>query len=320
MNIELMIQHGNTLFQPAIEEGIVWSTERKGCPSTLTFNVLKKATLGFQEGDAVRMKVDGKEVFYGFIFSKKRDKEGIISVTAYDQLRYLKNKDTYVYENKTAGDLIKMIANDFNLKTGSLEATGHNIVSRVEDNQTLFDIIQTALDLTLQATGKMFVLYDDFGKLTLKSLGNMKKNVLIDADTGQNFDYTSSIDEQTYNKIKLVYENEETGKREVFIAQSGDNINNWGVLQHFDTLQKGENGANKANSLLKLYNAKTRRLSIKDAFGSVDVRAGVLIPVVMNLGDIEVGSYFLVEKCKHTFKSDEHFMDLTLRGGAEFIA
>ena len=319
MNIELMIQHGNTLFQPAIEEGITWSTERKGCPSTLTFNVLKKATKDFAEGDAVRMRVDGKEVFYGFIFTKSRDKEGIISVTAYDQLRYLKNKETYVYENKTAGDLIRMIATDFHLNTGSLEATGHNIVSRVEDNQTLFDIIQTALDLTLQATGKMFVLYDDFGKLTLKSLGNMKKNILIDAETGQNFKYTSTIDEQTYNKVKLVYENEESGKREVFIAQSGDNINQWGVLQHFDTLQKGENGASKANALLRLYNSKTRKLSINGAFGSLDVRAGVLIPIMLNLGDIILGSYMLVEKCKHTFKNGEHFMDIEVRGG-EFIA
>ena len=318
MNVELMIEHNGTLFQPAIPEGITWSTERKGCPSTLKFDVLKKATKAFDEGDPVRMTVDGKNVFYGFIFSKSRDKEGIISVTAYDQLRYLKNKDTYVYENKKAGDLIKMIANDFHLQTGSIEDTGFNIVSRVEDNQTLFDIIQTALDLTLQSTSKMYVLYDDFGKLTLKSLENMKVNILIDEETGENFKYTSSIDENTYNKIKLTYENEETGKREVYIAQSGANINKWGVLQYFDTVSEGENGKTKADALLKLYNSKTRKLSINDAFGSTDVRAGVLIPVLLNLGDTNVANYMLVEKCTHTFKNDEHFMNLDLRGG-EFV-
>jgi hypothetical protein len=318
MNIELLIQHGKTLFQPAIEEGITWTTERKGCPSILTFNVLKDATSDFTEGDAVRLKIDGQDVFYGFIFSKSRDKDRIITVTAYDQLRYLKNKDTYVYEGKTAGELIQMIANDFHLNLGVIEDTAYKIPSRVEDNQTLFDIIQMALDLTLQATGKMYVLYDKFGKLTLKSLGSMKTNILIDEETGQNFNYTSSIDDQTYNKIKLVYDNEDSGKREVYIAQSGDNINQWGVLQHFDTLQKGENGKAKADALLKLYNAKTRKLSINDAFGSLNVRAGVLIPVMLDIGDLNVANYFLVEKCKHTFKNNEHFMTLDLKGG-EFV-
>ena len=322
VNVELLIQHGNKVISPIVQEGITWSTERKGCPGELQFKVVKDdvlADIGFQEGDAVRLKVDGKDVFFGFIFSKSRDKEKIITVTAYDQLRYLKNKDTYVYESKTAGDVVQMIANDFRLNLGDIEDTGYVIPSRVEDNQTLFDIIQTSLDLTLQATGKMYILFDDFGHLTLKSLGSMKSNVLIDSETGQNFSYTSSIDEQTYNKIKLTYDNEETGTREVYIAQSGDNINQWGVLQHFDTLQKGENGKAKADALLKLYNAKTRKLSINDAFGSLDVRAGVLIPVTLDIGDLIVANYFLVEKCKHTFKNDEHFMTLDLKGG-EFIA
>lgn len=39
----------------------------------------------------------------------------------------------------------------------------------------------------------MFVLYDDVGKLTLKSIGNMKLGVLIDEDTAGDYDYTSSI-------------------------------------------------------------------------------------------------------------------------------
>ena len=34
----------------------------------------------------------------------------------------------------------------------------------MEDNQTLFDIIQTALDETLKATSQMYVLYDDVGQ------------------------------------------------------------------------------------------------------------------------------------------------------------
>lgn len=319
MDVELLIQNGSTVYQPIVEEGITWETARKGEPGKLMFKVLKDNIINFQEGNPVRLRVDGVNVFYGFVFAKKRDREGIISVTAYDQLRYLKNKDTYVYTNKTAGEVIQMIASDFNLQVGTLEDTGFKIESMVEDNKTLFDIIQTALDMTLQSKTALYVLYDDFGKLTLKNVENMKIGVLIDSETGQNFDYTSSIDGETYNKIKLAYENEETGKRDIYIAQDSSRINAWGVLQYFETIDANVNGKAKADALLKLYNQKTRNLTISKAFGDVRVRAGCALPVTLDLGDIVANSYLMVEKVKHTFDNDLHTMDLTLRGG-EFIA
>lgn len=327
-DVELLIQHGNEVFAPAVEEGITWTTERKGCPGQLQFSVVKDDILNFEEGDAVRLKVNDNDVFYGFIFKKKGDKGNTISVTAYDQLRYFKNKDTYVYENKTASELVQMLIDDHfkikksdeysTLNVGLLEDTKFKIASRVEENTSLFDMIQNALDLTLQHKNEMFVLYDDFGKITLKNIANMQLNILIDEETSENFDYTSSIDENTYNRIKLTYDNEDTGKREVYIAQDGENMNKWGVLQYFDTIKEGENGQAKADALLDLYNKKTRNLSISNAFGDVRVRAGSMLPVILNLGDVKVQNMMLVEKCKHEFKNNQHLMNLTLRGG-EFI-
>lgn len=318
MNVELLIQHGNNLFQPIVKEGIQWTTERAGSPSTLKFTVVKDELIAFQEGDAVRLKVDGKEVFYGFVFTKKRGREHHIEVTAYDQLRYLKNKDTYVYENKTAAQVIKMIANDFKLNLGTIEGTKYVIPSRVEDDQTLFDIIQNALDLELQNKGELFCLYDDFGKLTLRNIGSMKLDVLIDAETGENFDYTSSIDQDTYNQIKLTYDNEDSGEREIYMAKHSANINQWGVLQYTEKLEEGENGQAKADALLKLYNKKTRNLKVDNYFGDLRCRAGAMVPVQLYLGDMTVSNYLLIEKATHTFKHDQHLMSLNLRGG-EFI-
>lgn len=187
-----------------------------------------------------------------------------------------------------------------------------------------YKISEDALDLTLTNTGEMYVLYDDFGKLTLKSLSSMYVGVpgaylMIDEETGQNFDYTSSIDENTYNKIKLTYDNKDTGKRDVYITQDSSNINKWGILQYFDTLQKGENGQAKADALLKLYNKKTRNLKITNALGDNRVRAGSMVVINLDLGDVKLKNWMLVEKCKHTYKEGEHWMDLTLRGG-EFVA
>lgn len=317
--VELFIQNGLTIYQPVVEDDIVWETERKGMPGKLSFTVIKDSGISFEEGNAVRLKVNGTNVFYGFVFGKKRDKEHHIKVTAYDQLRYFKNKDTYVYTNKTAGELLGMIASDFNLKVGTIEDTRFKIPSRIEDNKTLFDIVQTALDTTLQNTKKMYVLYDDFGSLSLKNVESMKLDLLIDEESGENFDYSSSIDGETYNKIKLYYENKETGKREIFIAQDSSNINKWGVLQFFEKIDEKVNGRVKANALLEIYNKKTRNLTLKNVFGDIRVRGGSAVAVILNLGDIIVQTFFMVEKVKHNLSTNDHRMDLTLRGG-EFIA
>lgn len=286
----------------------------------LTFKVLDDGRIHFEEGNAVRMSVDGQNVFYGFVFDLERSKDKFISVTCYDQLRYLKNKDTYVYRNKTAGDVVRMMADDFSLRVGDIENTGYVIPSRVEDNAALFDIVQNALDLTMTATGQLYVLYDDFGKIALKNINHMRVmdiygNVLvIHMDTAGDYQYSSSISSNTYNKIKLIYENNEAGSREVFIAKDTGNINKWGVLQYFDTIDKNVNGAAKADALLSLYNKKTKTLQVKDCLGDVRVRAGSMLIVCLDLGDIQLKNWMIVEKVKHKFKNKEHLMDLNLIG------
>ena len=84
-------------------------------------------------------------------------------------------------------------------------------------------------------------------------------------------------------------------------------------------LSEGENGKAKADALLTLYNSKKRNLTIKNAFGDTRVRAGSMLIVNLDLGDIKLKNFMLVEKVKHSFKSDAHFMDLTLWGGG-FVA
>ena len=326
MYVELLIgaEGGAKAYQPAVEEGIEWTTERKGVPGKLVFKVLQDDILDISEGSPVRMTVDGDKIFFGFVFKQQRAKDQIVTVTAYDQLRYLKNKDTKVYEGQTASQFIRMLAEDYSLNAGTLEDTGYIIVSRVEENVSLFEMVANALDLTLTNTGEMFVLYDDFGKLTLKSLSSMYVGapgayLMIDEETGANFDYTSSIDDNTYNKVKLIYDNDDTGQREVYIAQDSANINKWGILQYFDTLQKGENGPAKADALLKLYNKKTRSLRITDAIGDNRVRAGSMVVVSLRLGDIKINNWMLVEKCRHIYREGEQWMDLTLRGASCII-
>lgn len=300
---------------PIAKDTIIWETTRSGSPGKLTFTCIKDNALSFAEGEPVRLSVDGANLFYGFVFSKTRDKNEHIEVTAYDQLSYFKNKDTYVYEDKTASEVIKMLAADFQLQTGNIADTGYKIEYRIEKDKTLFDIVQNALDLTLQARGNMYVLYDEFGKLSLKNIEDMRLEILIDEQAAQDYRYQTSIDTDTFNRIKLSYENDKTGKREIYIAQDSGQMNRWGILQYYETVSNDNGLQEKANGLLSLYNHLGRSLSVTGIFGDVRARAGSGIVVSMTLGDITSDGYMIAEKVKHHFSSDGHFMDITLAGG-----
>jgi len=302
-----------------VKEPVVWETQRKGVPGKLTFDVLKDNALSFEEGNAVRFEVNGKIIFFGFVFSKSRKDNTIISVVAYDQLRYFKNKDTYVYGNKTASQVLQMLIKDFNLNAGSIDDTKHIISSRIEDDQELFAIVQNGLDETLQSTKRMYVLRDNAGKLDLKEVNALKSNILIDETSGESFSYSTSIDEKTYNRVKLIYENSTTGKREVYIAQDSSTMNTWGILQLTEKLDNNTNAKLIADTALSIHNRKSRRLDFSKLFGDVSCFGGATVAVKMNLGDINVAHFMLIESAKHSFYSDVHFMDLKLIGG-DFVA
>ena len=319
MEVKILIQNGGTIYYPGVVEGAKLTWERKSVPGRLEFRVIKDQVISFAEGDLVKLLIDDAPMFQGFVFTKKRNKDGTINVTAYDQLRYLKNKDTITEENLTASDLLKRIAKDFRLQLGMVEDTGYTIETIVEENQTLFDIIQYALDETLMNTKKLFILYDDCGSLTLKNIETLKPDLLIDAETAEDFDYESSIDTQTYNKVKIAFNNEKTGKRDLYVVQDGEHMNQWGVLQYFEESKTEAGVIAKADALLGLYNQKTRRLTIKNALGDKRIRAGSAVMISLNLGDIIANQFLMVEKVTHNFKGEEYLMDMDLIGG-EFIA
>ncbi len=301
--------------QPVLTGEVKWTLERKGVPGKLTFTAVQDQELRLEEGMPAALRADGKNLFYGFIFTRKRGKDGTVLVTAYDQLRYLKNEDAVNYENKTAGELIRMLAEDFQLQCGEIADTGTVIKAYGEESVTLFDAILDALDETVKASGQLYILYDDFGKLTLKKAGDLKSNLLLDAQTAEDYSYTSSIDSNTYNKVKLTYADKDEGKRAVYLAQDSGNIGKWGVLQYHEDLSAKDGAAAKADALLSYYNREVRKLTVKNAGGDTSIRAGSTVGVSLKLDDMTINSYMMVEKVVHTFSAGFHRMDLTLIGG-----
>jgi hypothetical protein len=314
-NMRLTIQHGNRIFEPPVESGVKIEWERTGSPGKLTFTTIKVTSgdMTFSEGDPVCFYYDNKIMFVGYVFTKKRDKEHRIEVTCYDQLRYLKNKYSYIFEKKRADQIIKALAKDFNLTTGTIENTGYVIPSIAEENISALDISLDVIEETQLNTGNMFVLYDDCGKLTLRNVENMMTNKLIFEESAENFDYSSSIDDETYNSIVLYYK-DDNNKIQLYTASNTSKIAEWGTLRYFEEVKSPTAGKNKAKTLLNLYCRKTRELKITGAVGNSDVRGGTLIPVKLDLGDTTTNNFMLVEKVTHIFDDNHYTMDLTLEG------
>lgn len=82
-----------------------------------------------------------------------------------------------------------------------------------------------------------------------------------------------------------------------------------------EKLEDGENGKIKAKALLDLYNHPVKKLEIKNVIGDHRVRGGSMVVVRLKIDHKKINKWMLVEKCKHTYKNGEHWMDLTLRGG-----
>lgn len=313
--VTVTVKNGKKRHTVPVKEGMKITWERSGTPGKLTFEAKYDKKYKILEGNEVQVTVDGRKFFFGFIFSRQINKDGFVSFTAYDQLRYLKNQETLIYKKKTASQVIKIIAERFHLNCGKLADTGYKR-SAVEDSTTLFDMIQNALDDTLMVKGKVYVLYDKCGKLRLTDVSSMKVNsCLVDQETGEEFTYKVGIDSDVYNQIKLIYENKKKGSYDLYVTKHSGNVKKWGVLQYVDKIDNPDIGKLKSKVLLKMYNKKQRNLTVSGVIGNKSVRAGSLVPVLLDLYDIKVANYMMVEKVTHNFDNRRHSMDLVLSGG-----
>lgn len=236
-----------------------------------------------------------------------------MSVTAYDQLRYLKAKDSMTYNSNIAG-AIRKIANIYNLKVGKLSSS-QSIGERIEDNKTMLDIIYNAISETLKNTGNNYAFYDNFGELTLENIKDMKTNILIgDESNCTGYDFTQTIDDDTYNQIKLVSDNTETKKREVYITKDSSKIAQWGLLQYFEKVSNMNYGqiVNKANTLLKTKNREQLKLKL-DSIGIETLKPGNSVFVKLSdIEDVNINNFFIINKATHTFDKN-YTMSLELK-------
>ncbi|MFJ3386340.1 hypothetical protein [Lysinibacillus sp. NPDC086135] len=296
-----------------------WKTERIGKASVFEAQLYNDKPLEFpiESGAVIRATEGNKKIFYGFAFEDGVKKSGDMSFKAYDQLRYMKNQDTYVIPSLTATAAIKRISNMLNLKVGTFEETGYVVPGIVEDDKEAFDVVSKFLDATLIATNRNYILFDNFGTLELRNIFSL----VIPADDFYigdcsllfDYDYSKSIDKETYNRIKFVRDNKKTGKRETFIAQDSANIAKWGLLQQFRKVDENMTNAQIKDLVersIKVLNKETKILELS-CLGNWKVRAGRMI--YLYIEKLGIKEYFMVDECTHKWQEGIHTMELKVK-------
>lgn len=318
MSYKLLIfnAEANTMYDYApVTQKVSYTTNRNGSAGKLTFTYLQEKPINLTEGAKVQFYVDGKEIFLGFVFVIEQDRWGGVSVTAYDQLRYLKSKSSYSFAGKKLGEIIQQIATDMQLQTGSLEDVGYVIPTLTKENTECLDIIEYGLQLTQHNTGKTFVFFDDFGKLTLKEAKNMMSDILIgNGSIITDYTYKSDIDSDTYNQVKLVRPNKETGQGDTYVFSDQSNIKKWGLLQKYEKVDENLNEAQineQGNIMEAYYNRVLKTISVDGVGGVPGLKAGAMAKFkIKDVPELSNGYYLLLDKVKHTFSDGEHTMSV----------
>ena len=321
MHIKLLIENKDNVYDATslLEGEVNIENSIDSSAGKLVCRIIRDGIVQFVEGNKIQFFAGEKLLFSGWIMKKSRTSEQIITVTAYDQFFYMiQNKDTYMYYNKKASELIQMIAGDYGLETGEICDSIWRIPQRIEEGQTLLDMILTALDLTKKEIGKEYFFYDEGGKLTLKEKKDMVTDVILQCNGSiEDFLYTTDISEDTYNGVQLFQAGRLETERLSYGAEKAEDVKKWGRLLYYQRVDHrlAQHDLKAIADTLLAEKCRVKKiLVLKQMAGDTILRAGNSIMVeIPELAEISLKGMFVIERCMHRFENGSHRADLWIR-------
>lgn len=292
-------------------------TYLNGQPGKLTVTLQQDPTpnsaFNMKNGSIITFTVDGMGIFYGYVFTMGTDATGIYQITAYDQMRYLKNKQIYLTANQTASQIFEMVCKD-NYQDSQWEVatpSAHIPPAYDHTGKTLYETISYAIEATTRSGEGVYFIKDKFGVLQFTSLTQELTNQIIgEGSLLTSYQYEISIDKNTYNSIIFYQDNEETGKRKPWLAQDSSTQKIWGKLQ---IVQQADISLNEAqlrvlgDQYLKYYNRETKTMKLT-ALGIPELVAGS--GFIFQLDKLGVNEKMWITSANHTYEENFHMMAL----------
>ena len=290
-----------------------------GTCGKMTCFIIRDGITQFVEGNQIQFYAEDKLFFSGWIMRKSRTSKQIIEVTAYDQFFYLvQNKDTYVYYNKKASELIQMIANDYGLEVGKICDTVWQIPQRIEEGQTLWDMINTALNMTKKEIGKEYFFYDEEGKLTLTEKNDMITNEVLQCNGSiEDYIYTTDISEDTYNGIQLFQAGRLETEKLSYREEKEEEVKKWGRLLYYQRVDHRLTQYDlkaMGDSFLAQKCRVKKTLLLKQLSEKLILIPGQSVCIELpELAEISLKGMFVIEKGIYHFFNGGYKADLSIR-------
>ena len=303
-------------------ESVQWAGRRGSPARTLTVSLLdddgywhERSGIDVEQGWQCIFKWNGAELFRGIFMTQGTTQKKTGKYKAYDNGIYLSNnRDTFVYEGKTASQIFSDVCARFGLPTGTVAGCSYAIPDHIKEKATGWDTIEDALSLEFDNTGARFFVVSEKGSLSLKK---RKENILQWVlETGANitsYNFTKSI-ENVKTRIKLL-----SDEGTVLAEASDPGLEaKIGIMQEVETPDETLNSAQLkalADSLLAEKKQASRTLNLNDLIGIPEVISGVGVFVI--IPHIDISRTLYVDSDTHTFKDNLHTMSLQLSYAAE---
>jgi len=267
----------------------------------------------FANGSTVIYTFDGTNVFYGFLFKTNQNKK-VYKCVAYDQLIYLaKGKGSLMRKVQTLESFLNDVAFAVGdrMRLGNVDKTEYKLGKYLFDNKTYLDMLYQSIQDNLIGNTYYYTLRDNFGALDLRDTLDLRLPLVIgDESLAYDYDYTRSIDEDTYNYVKVAKDDKKKGVRDTYVVQDSNNISKWGKLILYEKVSANLNDAqliDRAKMLLSIKNRETETLKI-ECIGDIRVMGGSGVKV--EIAAAGLNTWAVVDSVTHNF--DKGTMTLNL--------
>ena len=313
MDLKLYLQNSNsgTVYNTSTQIQVYKNIDGNAGKLTVLLQKDPNNILQIANGSIISFIVDGKGIFYGYIFTIGTDATETYNITAYDQIRYLKSEEVYVTQNLTASQIFEKVCYDNELKYQVKVPSNYIPSAYLHDKKSLYEIINRGRKLANIYENRQYFILDDFGTLIWSDLSAEKTNLIIGEDSLLTaYQYEKSIDKDTYNKIKMYRENSQTGKRDIWLAKDSNNIKKWGKLQLLTKVDDNDIQAMVQETIqnyLKAKNRETQTLKL-NAIGVNELVAGKGFKFVLDRENISQDMWII--SSTHNYNKDVHIMEL----------
>ena len=268
-----------------------------------------RSQIDVEQGNQCLFYYDGVELFRGIIMTQTQNNSKKMTFTAYDNRIYLaNNKDTFVYENKTASEIFRDCCTRFQIPIGEVAECTYKIPELTKSKTTAFDTIADALSLDFDATGIRHYITSEKGKLSLTTRReNILQWVLEVGKNISNYSYSKSI-ENIKTRVKIV------SKEGTTIAEKS-NPELEKKIGIFQEIEKPEESLTTAqikdtvNSILNEKSTPERTLTL-ETIGIAEVISGIGVYVIVP--ELELSRTFYVDDDTQTFQDNLHKISLKL--------